>query len=60
MQIIERGSQPSATGPAEYFTGTVRIDAPFAGEGPSRIGGATVTFEPARGLPGTRTRSVRP
>ncbi|AMH44116.1 MULTISPECIES: (R)-mandelonitrile lyase [Burkholderiaceae] len=46
MQIIECGSQPSAIGPAEYFTGTVRIDAPFAGEEPARIGGATVTFEP--------------
>jgi quercetin dioxygenase-like cupin family protein len=46
MQIIDCGSQPSTTGPAEYFAGTVRIDAPFAGEEPSRIGGATVTFEP--------------
>ncbi|SAK99085.1 Germin subfamily 1 member 15 [Caballeronia temeraria] len=46
MQIRKGGSQPSAKGPAEYFTGTVRIDAPFAGEGPARIGGATVTFEP--------------
>ncbi|CAL8476861.1 cupin domain-containing protein [Caballeronia sp. S22] len=46
MQIRKCGSQPSAKGPAEYFTGSVRIDAPFAGEGPARIGGATVTFEP--------------
>jgi quercetin dioxygenase-like cupin family protein len=46
MRIIECGSQPSATGPTEYFTGTVRIDAPFAGDEPARIGGATVTFEP--------------
>lgn len=46
MRIIECGSQSSATGPAEYFTGTVRIDAPFAGDEPARIGGATVTFEP--------------
>jgi quercetin dioxygenase-like cupin family protein len=46
MQIRKYGSQPSAKGPAEYFTGTVRIDAPFAGEEPARIGGATVTFEP--------------
>jgi quercetin dioxygenase-like cupin family protein len=46
MQIRKCGSQPSAKGPAEYFTGTVRIDAPFAGEEPARIGGATVTFEP--------------
>ncbi|MFM0204682.1 cupin domain-containing protein [Paraburkholderia fungorum] len=46
MQIIRCGSQQSATGPAEYFTGTVRIDAPFTGVEPARIGGATVTFEP--------------
>jgi Aldo/keto reductase family len=46
MQIRNSGSQPSVKGPAEYFTGTVRIDAPFAGEEPARIGGATVTFEP--------------
>ncbi|MFC5431147.1 cupin domain-containing protein [Paraburkholderia denitrificans] len=46
MQITRCGSQSSVTGPADYFTGTVRIDAPFAGEQPARIGGATVTFEP--------------
>ena len=46
MEIIRSGAQPSAQGPAEYFTGTVRVDAPFAGEEPARIGGATVTFEP--------------
>ena len=46
MQITRSGAQPSAQGPAEYFTGTVRIDAPFAGSEPARIGGATVTFEP--------------
>uniref|UniRef100_UPI003F495BC0 (R)-mandelonitrile lyase n=1 Tax=Cupriavidus yeoncheonensis TaxID=1462994 RepID=UPI003F495BC0 len=46
MQIIRCGSQSSVTGPADYFTGTVRVDAPFAGEEPARIGGATVTFEP--------------
>ena len=46
MDIRKCGAQPSAPGPAEYFTGTVRIDAPFAGDAPARIGGATVTFEP--------------
>ncbi|MET4388327.1 quercetin dioxygenase-like cupin family protein [Bradyrhizobium sp. F1.4.3] len=46
MHITRSGSQASAKGPAEYFTGTVRIDAPFAGEDPARVGGATVTFEP--------------
>ncbi|WP_158809313.1 cupin domain-containing protein [Beijerinckia sp. L45] len=46
MDITRSGSQPSAKGPAEWFTGTVRIDAPFAGTEPARIGGAVVTFEP--------------
>ena len=46
MQITRAGSQPSAKGPAEYFTGTVRIDTPFKGDAPARVGGATVTFEP--------------
>ena len=44
MDIRHAGSQPSAAGPAEYFTGTVRIDAPFDGSG--ALSGATVTFEP--------------
>ncbi|OAE97306.1 cupin [Bradyrhizobium centrolobii] len=46
MEIKRSGSQASARGPAEYFTGTVRIDASFAGEAPARVSGATVTFEP--------------
>lgn len=46
MQIIRSGSQPSANGPADWFTGTVRIDTPFKGSAPARVGGATVTFEP--------------
>jgi quercetin dioxygenase-like cupin family protein len=44
MEIKRSGAQPSAKGPADYFTGTVRIDAPFAGSG--GLGCATVTFEP--------------
>ena len=46
MKIDRSGSQPSAKGPSDYFMGTVRIDAPFAGEAPARASGATVTFEP--------------
>ena len=46
MDIKRSGSEPSAAGPADYFTGTVRIDARFAGTGEARVGGATVTFEP--------------
>ncbi len=46
MDIRRTGSQPSARGPAEYFTGTVRIDSLFQRSAPARIGGAVVTFEP--------------
>ena len=46
MDIKRSGSQPSAKGRADYFTGSVRIDAPFNGSEPARVGGATVTFEP--------------
>ena len=46
MEIKRSGSQPSAKGPADYFTGAVRIDSRFQGSAPARVGGATVTFEP--------------
>ena len=46
MQITRAGSQPSGKGPADYFTGSVRIDTPFKGSAPARVGGAIVTFEP--------------
>jgi quercetin dioxygenase-like cupin family protein len=46
VKIQRSGSQPSRPGPEEYFSGKVRIDAPFAGSEPARVGGATVTFEP--------------
>ena len=46
MNIQRNGSQPSEKGPADYFTGTVRLDAPFQGNEPARVSGATVTFEP--------------
>ena len=46
MEITKSGSQPSAKGPADWFTGSVRIDSPFQQPAPARIGGATVTFEP--------------
>ena len=46
MNITRSGTQPSQKGPAEYFTGSVRIDSRFQGESPARVGGATVTFEP--------------
>jgi len=46
MNIIRSGSQPSKKGPADWFTGSVRIDAPFQRESPARVAGAIVTFEP--------------
>ena len=46
MTITRAGSQPSRTGPAEWFTGTVRIDPLFTAPAPARAAGAAVTFEP--------------
>jgi len=46
MELTKSGSQPSAKGPAEWFTGSVRIDSRFQRPSPARIGGAIVTFEP--------------
>ena len=46
MDIKRNGSQPSSQGPADWFTGTVRIDPLFAPTEPARVGGASVTFEP--------------
>jgi quercetin dioxygenase-like cupin family protein len=46
MKITRSGSQPFRKGPTEYFTGSVRIEQPFQGTAPARIGGAFVTFEP--------------
>jgi quercetin dioxygenase-like cupin family protein len=46
MEIKRIGSQPSSKGPAEWFTGTVRIDPLFQANAPARASGASVTFEP--------------
>jgi quercetin dioxygenase-like cupin family protein len=46
MDIIRSGSQPSGKGPAEYFTGTVRIDPLNSPPEPARVAMALVTFEP--------------
>jgi quercetin dioxygenase-like cupin family protein len=46
MEIKRNGSQASGKGPAEWFTGAVRIDQPFSATDPARVGGAIVTFEP--------------
>lgn len=44
--VTQAGSQPSTAGPAEYFTGKVRVDARFQGSDGARVSGGTVTFEP--------------
>ena len=46
MEITRAGSQPSSQGPADWFTGTVRIDPLFAAKAPARAAAASVTFEP--------------
>jgi quercetin dioxygenase-like cupin family protein len=46
MEIKRSGSQPSGKGPAEWFTGTVRIDPLFQAPDPARVASASVTFEP--------------
>lgn len=46
MDIMRAGSRPSRPGPAEWFTGRVRMDPLFAAPDPARAQGALVTFEP--------------
>jgi quercetin dioxygenase-like cupin family protein len=46
MEIKRSGAQPSRKGPAEWFTGTMRIDPLFQAAEPARVNGAMVTFEP--------------
>lgn len=46
MEIKRVGSQASARGPAEWFTGTVRIDLLFQAPDPALVSSASVTFEP--------------
>jgi quercetin dioxygenase-like cupin family protein len=46
MEIKRVGTQQSRNGPAEYFTGSVRIDDLINAAAPARVRGASVTFEP--------------
>ncbi len=46
MDIYKAGSRASNKGPADWFTGTVRIDPLFTAPDPARAAGAAVTFEP--------------
>lgn len=46
MSITRNGAQPSVAGPAQYFTGSARVDSLISAKAPSRTTGAYVTFEP--------------
>lgn len=46
MEITRNGSQASYPGPADWFTGSVRVDPLFEAPEPARGRGASVTFEP--------------
>lgn len=46
MEIQKAGSRSSLQGPADWFTGSVRIDFLFDARAPARAAGAAVTFEP--------------
>jgi quercetin dioxygenase-like cupin family protein len=46
MEIKRVGSRPSAKGPADYFTGAVRLDMLIEAPDPARVVSASVTFEP--------------
>src|SRR3954449_1829054 len=46
VEVVRSGSQPSAKGKAEWFTGSVRIDPLFDATAPSRTSGGSVAFEP--------------
>jgi quercetin dioxygenase-like cupin family protein len=46
ITVTHPRSQPSTAGPAENFTGSVRVDSRFQGTAPARISGGIVTFEP--------------
>jgi quercetin dioxygenase-like cupin family protein len=46
MEIKRSGSQSSTKGPADWFTGTVRIDPLLQAPDPARVAAAMVTFEP--------------
>jgi quercetin dioxygenase-like cupin family protein len=46
MEIKRNDTRPSSKGPADYFTGTVRVEPLFEAAAPARVRGANVTFEP--------------
>ncbi len=59
MEIKRNGSQPSGKGPADWFTGTVRIDPLFQATDPARAPARASRSSPAPAPHGTRIRSAR-
>lgn len=55
--IARSGSQAPSKGPAEYFTGSVRVQPMFAEEETAPYSGAYVTFQQVHGPPGISTPS---
>ena len=61
QSITRAGEQPSAVGPADFFTGRVRVDPVWPADGHINASGAWVTFEPgARRVSNTGTARRRP
>jgi len=46
MEILRAGTRPSTKGPADWFTGTVRLDPLIQAQEPALVQSAHVTFEP--------------
>jgi quercetin dioxygenase-like cupin family protein len=46
VAVQRAGTQAPSVGPAQNFTGSVRVDGRFQGRAPARVSGGTVTFEP--------------
>lgn len=60
MNIKGCGSQPSTKGPAEYFTGTVRIDPLFQADAPHGRSAPVSRLSQALRLHGIPILSARP
>jgi hypothetical protein len=60
MDVRRNGTQPSGKGPADHFTGTVRIDPLFEAPDPARVRGQLSPSSSAPAPPGTPTRLAKP